>query len=76
MIALAKGDMSPVYTPDELAAALQVSTRTLYRLDSSGKLPRPVSVGRSLRWRRDEILAWLAAGAPKRREWEATRRAK
>jgi excisionase family DNA binding protein len=76
MIAHVESDVSLVYTPDELAVALQVSTRTLRRLEASGRLPMPVNVGRSVRWRRDEISAWLAAGAPKRREWEATRRAK
>jgi len=37
-----------------------------------GKLPRPLKIGGAVRWRLDEIRAWLAAGCPNRQEWETT----
>lgn len=58
----------------DLARELRVSTKTIRRLDAMGKLPLPVKLGRLLRWRRDELIAWLAAGGPDRDEWERFRR--
>lgn len=46
-----------------------ISTRTIRRLDQQGRLPRPIRVGRAVRWRRTEIVAWVAAGGPPRNEW-------
>jgi len=57
----------------QLAKELSISTRTISRLASSGKLPKPIAIGRSVRWRRDDIVSWLAAGAPDRKKWEAVR---
>lgn len=54
-----------------LALLLGVSKRHIERLDVSGKLPDAVRLGRSKRWRRAEIEAWLLAGCPDRAHWEA-----
>ena len=54
----------------DLADVLGVSLRTVRRLDSYGKLPRPVRLGRAVRWRRDEVARWVEAGCPDRSEWE------
>ncbi len=48
----------------ELAKLLQVSTRTLWRLRSAGKLIKPIKIGGSTRWRLDEVQAWIAEGCP------------
>jgi len=56
---------------NQLAEMLGLSVRTVRRLDCSGKLPRPVRIGGAVRWRRDEIDAWLAAGCPDREQWES-----
>ncbi len=56
-----------------LAEVLGLSVRTIRRLDSAGKLPRPVHIGGAVRWRLEEINAWLAAGCPDRQQWESTR---
>ena len=48
----------------ELAELLQVSTRTLWRLRSAGKLIKPIKLGGSTRWRLDEVEAWIADGCP------------
>jgi len=62
-------------TADEVANLLGISTRHLWSLNSSGRLPRPVRFGRAVRWPIDELRAWLAAGAPERSRWETIREA-
>jgi predicted DNA-binding transcriptional regulator AlpA len=63
-----------LYSGDELASALRLSRKTVTRLDQSGKLPRSLTIGGRKRWVRSEINAWVAAGGPPRKLWEATRR--
>lgn len=43
---------------------------TVYRLLHAGALPRPVNLGNVQRWRRMEIVAWIAAGCPPAVRWE------
>ncbi len=59
------------YSAQQLADRLGVSLRHIRRLDSAGKLPRPVRLGRSVRYLASEIEAYLEAGAPDRQRWEA-----
>jgi predicted DNA-binding transcriptional regulator AlpA len=55
-----------------LAKMLRLSVRTIRTMDAAGKLPRPIRLnGHSIRWPVEDIRAWLAAGAPDRRVWEA-----
>ena len=54
---------------DGLAALLDISERQVYRLDSAGKLPKPISLGRCKRWDVQEVREWIAAGAPPRSRW-------
>jgi len=62
-----------LWSAKTLAAALSIGVRTLWRLDAMGRTPRAVRLGRSKRWQRQEILEWIEAGCPDRREWEARR---
>jgi predicted DNA-binding transcriptional regulator AlpA len=62
-----------VYTALGLAEVLDTSIRSIHRLNSSGKIPRPTRLGGQLRWNRDEIAAWIAAGMPDRQAWERRR---
>jgi predicted DNA-binding transcriptional regulator AlpA len=55
---------------DDLAIELSVSARTISRLASAGKLPKPVRLGRSVRWRQEEIIFWLASGCADRQMLE------
>lgn len=57
-------------TAQELANLLQISTRSLWRLRSSGQLPLPVRLGGNVRWRLEEIRKWIADGcqSPQARE--------
>lgn len=53
-----------------LARELDVSERTIRKLNSAGKIPKPLKLQGSVRWRYDELRAWIAAGAPARDVWE------
>lgn len=56
-----------------VAQILSVSVRMVGKMNSSGRLPRPIHLGRSVRWSVAELEAWLAADAPSRDQWEAMR---
>lgn len=49
---------------NDLAGLLQVSTRTIWRLVSSGEAPEPIRFGGSCRWRLEEVRAWIDEGCP------------
>ena len=53
-------------TADDLAKMLKLSERTLWRLLSGGKIPEPVRIGGSTRWRLAEVQEWIAQGCPTR----------
>lgn len=55
-------------TAKQVAVALQVSTRTLWRMLASGQLIKPLKIGRSVRWRKQELLEWIGKGCPQRSE--------
>ena len=55
---------------DAVARLLGISPRHVWGLNASDRLPRPIRLGRSVRWNRAELEAWLAAGGPRRDEWE------
>ena len=61
---------------EEVAESLGVSERHVWALHASGRLPKPVRLGRCVRWRREELLAWVEAGCPSRDRWEAMREAR
>ncbi len=46
-------------TRQDVINCLQVSPRTLSRMISDGRLPRPIKVGRNNRWPEEEIEAWI-----------------
>jgi excisionase family DNA binding protein len=51
-------------TAHEGARLLNGSERHLRRLSDRGAMPQPVRLGTLVRWRRDEIEQWIAAGCP------------
>jgi predicted DNA-binding transcriptional regulator AlpA len=57
-------------TAAEAAALCGKSSRTWRTWHSAGWIPRPMRIGRSLLWRRDELTAWIAAGCPARNFWQ------
>lgn len=69
-VSMARGNQEPLLiTAEEVVELLHVGRSTWYRHVSSGHTPAPVRLGRSVRWRRDELLAWVAAGCPPRSKW-------
>jgi predicted DNA-binding transcriptional regulator AlpA len=57
-----------------LSYVLSRSVPSLHRDDSAGRLPAPIYIGGSTRWRSADIAAWVALGCPTRAEFEARRR--
>lgn len=55
----------------QAAAICGKSLRTWRTWDAAGWIPRPVRIGRSTLWRADELREWVAAGCPRREQWEA-----
>ena len=55
------------------ASLLNVSPRTLFRLNDLQAIPEPVRFGRLVRWQLAEILEWLDAGCPSRKHWSASK---
>ncbi len=47
-----------------VAALLNTSVRTVYRLSDAGRMPRPVRLGALVRWQRRTLMEWLDAGCP------------
>lgn len=58
-----------------LGEMLSLSKRQIFRLNSCGKIPKPIRIGGSVRWAESTILAWLKAGAPDRKTFEALQEA-
>ncbi len=54
--------MTPqLLTVEDVARALAVSTRTVWRLVSAGELPQPQRIGKRLRrWRASDIEAFVS----------------
>jgi predicted DNA-binding transcriptional regulator AlpA len=67
-------DLEPLaINADGVARLLDISPRHVWALHSSGRLPRPVALGRARRWVISELEEWLAAGCPARDRWESMR---
>jgi excisionase family DNA binding protein len=54
---------SALMTAEQVCAYLGgVSKRMVYRLSSSGRMPRKIKLGRLARWRRSDLDEWIAGG--------------
>ena len=62
-------DHIQLITAEQLGGILGVSVRTVWRLRSAGKLPLPVQLGGSIRWKRGEVEAWIDANCPNLENW-------
>ena len=54
-----------------VAELLGVSRSLVFKLDSQGRLPRGIRLGKRKVWFVEELRDWLRAGAPSRERWEA-----
>lgn len=52
-------DLPPVATPDETASFLRLGRSTLAKMRLSGSGPAYVKAGRSVTYRKQDVLAWL-----------------
>lgn len=58
-------------TAVDAAAMIGISRSTFDSWVAAGLAPAPTfRIGKTIRWSQSEIAAWVAAGAPTRREWE------
>jgi predicted DNA-binding transcriptional regulator AlpA len=58
----------------DLAKLLASSPASIDRLDAAGKLPRPIWLGGSKRYRRADVELWIELGCPSRTEFETLAR--
>jgi predicted DNA-binding transcriptional regulator AlpA len=61
---------------EDLAAVLARSVASLHRDDAAGRLPAPLRIGGSKRWRVSDITEWVELGCPSRADFEALRRSR
>ena len=54
----------------ELGDILNVSKRTIYRLNSSGKIPSPIRINGAVRWRESDIEQWIQLDCIDRKSFE------
>ncbi len=51
-------------TVDDVAEMLRMGARSIWRFRDMGKMPESVSLGKSVRWKRCDVEAWISAGCP------------
>ncbi len=64
--------MNELLTVHEVAQALKVSARQIWKLNSSGRLPAAVRLARSCRWRAADISRFIDVGCDMR-QFEAAK---
>lgn len=60
-------------TVRDVANALKISPRQCWKLLSCGRLPAPVRLSRSVRWRASDIARFVELGCPSRDAFEAAK---
>lgn len=48
----------------EVARLLSIGERTVWAKAAAGVMPAPIRLGRSRRWRREELEEWIRSGCP------------
>lgn len=48
----------------EAMKLLKVSRKTLYTMQTTGKMPPPIRIGAAVRWSLDVLKKWVEAGCP------------
>ena len=57
-------------TVKDVSARLRISPRQVWKLLASGRIPEPVRLSRSVRWRESDIDEWVRLGCPSRDRFE------
>jgi predicted DNA-binding transcriptional regulator AlpA len=58
-------------TAKDAAQLCRLSKRSWFRLHACGKVPTPIHIGGSVRWRRSDIELWQSMNCPDRTTFEA-----
>ncbi|QNN24941.1 helix-turn-helix domain-containing protein [Planctomycetales bacterium ZRK34] len=57
-------------TAEEAARLCGVSRATWFKMRAADRVPAPVHLGGSVRWRTDDLRRWVAAGCPSREAFD------
>ena len=57
-------DMGLLVDTREATKLLKVSSRKLWEMENSGRMPKAVRIGRAVRWSYAELQAWIDEGCP------------
>jgi prophage regulatory protein len=63
--------LDKLLTAGALSELLALSKRQVFRLNSSGRIPAPVRIGCSVRWRASDIVKWIEWDCHSRAEFNA-----
>jgi predicted DNA-binding transcriptional regulator AlpA len=74
MSAITREGDPPLLAVEDVGRLLSVSTRTVWRLRSEGKLPKPVKLRGTVRWNAAEIRRWIDAGCPAQEKRPSSRK--
>ena len=55
---------------NQVANLLKVCRKTIWTMQTQGRMPKPIRIGSAVRWSYEEIKAWVDAGCPKETEWK------
>jgi len=71
---MAPSELSPLLVDAAgVGRLLGYSRSMVFQLHSRGRIPRPLRLSADPRWSTTELSEWLAAGAPPRETWEASK---
>jgi predicted DNA-binding transcriptional regulator AlpA len=62
-------DSAYAVTAARAATLFGMGVSTWWRSTALGTTPAPIKIGRSTRWRLEELRAWMEAGCPRRERW-------
>jgi predicted DNA-binding transcriptional regulator AlpA len=63
-VKLINSNYNELLSADEVAKMCGMSRSAFLRLADAGRTPASIKLERLRRWKRQEILAWIAAGCP------------
>lgn len=66
-----KTELGKLLTAEAVGELLSLSKRTVFRMNSSGRIPKPVRIGGSVRWRANDIEKWIEWDCNSREEFKA-----
>ncbi|WP_084426957.1 helix-turn-helix transcriptional regulator [Roseimaritima ulvae] len=61
---LHENELRRMLAANDVAKLFGISTRTLWRWVSSGRIMRPLTIGETKRWDRQKLEEWIESGCP------------